>query len=63
MLNENDQLKIMMVIGSMYSTLKNIKSYCELNKRSEVKAMATETLNFVQSQLSTVDWEGNKYEL
>lgn len=63
MLNENDQLKIMMVIGSMYSTLKNIKSYCELNKHSEVKAMVTETLNFVQSELSTVDWEGNKHEL
>lgn len=56
MLNENDQMRVCLAIGYMYSTLQQIKSYCESYKDTTVKNMTTNGINFARDQLKDVDW-------
>ena len=56
MLNEKDQMKVCLAIGYMYSTLQQIKSYCESYKNTTVKNMATNGISFARDQLKDVDW-------
>ena len=56
MLNENDQMRVCLAIGYMYSTLQQIKSYCESYKNTTVKNMATNGISFARDQLKDVDW-------
>lgn len=57
MLNEKDQMKVCLAIGYMYSTLQQIKSYCESYKDTPIKSMATNGINFARDQLKDVDWD------
>ena len=57
MLNENDQMRVCLAIGYMYSTLQQIKSYCESYKDTPIKSMATNGINFARDQLKDVDWD------
>lgn len=57
MLNENDQMKVCLAIGYMYSTLQQIKSYCESYKDTPIKSMATNGISFARDQLKDVDWD------
>ena len=57
MLNENDQMRVCLAIGYMYSTLQQIKSYCESYKNTPIKSMATNGINFARDQLKDVDWD------
>ena len=58
MLNEKDQMKVCLAIGYMYSTLQQIKSYCESYRDTTIKNMATNGINFARDQLKDVDWNG-----
>lgn len=57
MLNENDQMRVCLAIGYMYSTLQQIKSYCESYKDTTIKNMATNGISFARDQLKDVDWD------
>ena len=57
MLNENDQMRVCLAIGYMYSTLQQIKSYCESYKNTPIKSMATNGVDFARDQLKDVDWD------
>ena len=57
MLNENDQMRVCLAIGYMYSTLQQIKSYCESYKDTPIKSMATNGISFARDQLKDVDWD------
>lgn len=57
MLNENDQMRVCLAIGYMYSTLQQIKSYCESYKDTTIKNMATNGIDFARDQLKDVDWD------
>ena len=57
MLNEKDQMKVCLAIGYMYSTLQQIKSYCESYTNTTVKNMATNGINFARDQLKDVNWD------
>ena len=57
MLNENDQMRVCLAIGYMYSTLQQIKSYCESYKDTPIKSMATNGINFARDQLKDVNWD------
>ena len=57
MLNENDQMKVCLAIGYMYSTLQQIKSYCESYTNTTAKNMAINGINFARDQLKDVDWD------
>ena len=59
MLNEKDQMKVCLAIGYMYSTLQQIKSYCESYKDTPIKSMATNGINFARDQLKDVDLNVN----
>ena len=56
MLNEKDQMKVCLAIGYMYSTLQQIKSYCESYTNTTIKNMATNGIDFARGQLQDVDW-------
>ena len=56
MLNEKDQMKVCLAVGYMYSTLQQIKSYCESYTNTTIKNMATNGINFARDQLKDVDW-------
>ena len=56
MLNENDQMRVCLAIGYMYSTLQQIKSYCESYSNTTIKNMATNGIDFARDQLKDVDW-------
>ena len=56
MLNEKEQMKVCLAIGYMYSTLQQIKSYCEAYTNTTVKNMATNGINFARDQLKDVNW-------
>ena len=57
MLNEKEQMKVCLAIGYMYSTLQQIKSYCESYKDTPIKSMATNGINFARDQLKDVNWD------
>ena len=57
MLNEKDQMKVCLAIGYMYSTLQQIKSYCESYHNTTIKNMTTNGINFARDQLKDVDWD------
>lgn len=57
MLNENDQMRVCLAIGYMYSTLQQIKSYCESYKNTTINNMATNGISFARDQLKDVDWD------
>ena len=57
MLNENDKMRVCLAIGYMYSTLQQIKSYCESYKNTPIKSMATNGVDFARDQLKDVDWD------
>ena len=57
MLNENDQMKVCLAIGYMYSTLQQIKSYCESYTNTTIKNMATNGISFARDQLKDVNWD------
>lgn len=59
MLNEKDQMKVCLAIGYMYSTLQQIKSYCESYKNTTIMNMTTNGINFARDQLKDVDWNVN----
>lgn len=50
-------MKVCLAIGYMYSTLQQIKSYCESYKDTPIKSMATNGINFARDQLKDVDWD------
>lgn len=50
-------MRVCLVIGYMYSTLQQIKSYCESYKNTPIKSMATNGINFARDQLKDVDWD------
>lgn len=57
MLNEKDQMKVYLAIGYMYSTLQQIKSYCDSYKNTTIQNMATNGINFARDQLKDVNWD------
>lgn len=50
-------MRVCLAIGYMYSTLQQIKSYCESYKDTPIKSMATNGINFARDQLKDVDWD------
>lgn len=56
MLNEKDQMKVCLAVGYMYSTLQQIKNYCESYTNTTIKNMATNGIDFARDQLKDVDW-------
>lgn len=50
-------MRVCLAIGYMYSTLQQIKSYCESYKDTPIKNMATNGVNFARDQLKDVDWD------
>ena len=57
MLNEKDQMKVCLAIGYMYSTLQQIKNYCESYPNTTIKNMATNGIDFARDQLKDVNWD------
>ena len=49
-------MKVCLAIGYMYSTLQQIKSYCEFYTDKTIKNMATNGIDFAGDQLKDVDW-------
>ena len=50
-------MRVCLAIGYMYSTLQQIKSYCESYKDTPIKSMATNGISFARDQLKDVDWD------
>ena len=50
-------MKVCLAIGYMYSTLQQIKSYCESYTNTTAKNMAINGINFARDQLKDVDWD------
>ena len=50
-------MRVCLAIGYMYSTLQQIKSYCESYKNTPIKSMATNGISFARDQLKDVDWD------
>ena len=49
-------MRVCLAIGYMYSTLQQIKSYCESYSNTTIKNMATNGIDFARGQLKDVDW-------
>ena len=50
-------MRVCLAIGYMYSTLQQIKSYCESYTNTTAKNMAINGINFARDQLKDVDWD------
>lgn len=48
-------MRVCLAIGYMYSTLQQIKSYCESYKNTTIQNMANNGINFARDQLKDVD--------